>query len=788
METIYQYQWFQVKTISFIFLIMVYLLPSQSIGQQASILYADPSHEAVHRRIMRLYQDDWTNQDNSQHYWNNGRNMHGMAYVGDDKVLLFGGLDKGLLGDTFVYTLSTNVWYWNQTSTHPNNRAEFGLAHIGGDHAVLFGGTRYMSNELNDTWIYDRSAGQWTDADPPTKPSKRLGHAMAYLGDDKVLLFGGWPGSSNNVNCHDTWIYDLNRNNWLQMTPENSPPARRYHDMAYLGGDQVLLFGGEHAPGGVIGNDTWIYDLSKNTWTKKSTNFKPASSKHHAMAYIGNGQVVLYGANGDETWIYDLASNSWTVDENSTDPGIRNAHRMGETSMDGSTGPILFGGSLDEDADLETWVFGGGDYLKEEYYPPMGFRSLVEYEGAIPIAWSKPDLPDQAGRETAPVQFMKHEDALKTQNPTGYTVCRSTSSGGTYTEIASNINRQYFRDENVNNGQTYYYKVKAVYAGGESDLTSYTSSSASSGGYTIHSGEAEIYPTLDGFIDASEWSDASQTVITHPDRSGSVILYFMNNSEKLYVAVDDKLDTSLDHYDQFTIFFDQNKNREFPSNTPSDEGNFWIAWDGDAAASFTLFGPRSGYWPDHLWWEERITPSGMNHGMSTASGNVQYEGSIDLDTFPMNRSAGDIIGILVFTYDYGSYQYTGFWPQTADQLKNIAAEHQQTPFSYGDLHLVTVPTSAPLQVAVPQSFELKQNYPNPFNPITSIQFSVPTSCFVTLKIYDLLGKEIETLVNEKRSAGKYTVEWNGKGVPNGIYLYRLQTHSYTETKKLILQK
>ena len=96
----------------------------------------------------------------------------------------------------------------------------------------------------------------------------------------------------------------------------------------------------------------------------------------------------------------------------------------------------------------------------------------------------------------------------------------------------------------------------------------------------------------------------------------------------------------------------------------------------------------------------------------------------------------------------------------------------------------------------PTQFTLYQNYPNPFNPITTIRFDLPKSSFVTLRIFDLLGREITTLVNEKRPAGTYTVEWNGKELPSGIYLYRLKAgdpstssgQGFTETKKLILQK
>jgi len=86
----------------------------------------------------------------------------------------------------------------------------------------------------------------------------------------------------------------------------------------------------------------------------------------------------------------------------------------------------------------------------------------------------------------------------------------------------------------------------------------------------------------------------------------------------------------------------------------------------------------------------------------------------------------------------------------------------------------------------PTKFELDQNYPNPFNPATNITFSLPLKSFVSLKIFDALGREMSTLVFEELSAGVYSRAWNGKGFPSGIYFYRLETGSFTKTKKLVL--
>jgi len=86
------------------------------------------------------------------------------------------------------------------------------------------------------------------------------------------------------------------------------------------------------------------------------------------------------------------------------------------------------------------------------------------------------------------------------------------------------------------------------------------------------------------------------------------------------------------------------------------------------------------------------------------------------------------------------------------------------------------------------NFSLYQNYPNPFNPLTKIKYQIPELSFVSIKVYDVLGNEITTLVNEEKTIGSYEVELNAMSLPSGIYFYRLQAGDYIETKKMVLLK
>ncbi|MGB8318755.1 MAG: DUF5107 domain-containing protein [Ignavibacteriaceae bacterium] len=124
-----------------------------------------------------------------------------------------------------------------------------------------------------------------------------------------------------------------------------------------------------------------------------------------------------------------------------------------------------------------------------------------------------------------------------------------------------------------------------------------------------------------------------------------------------------------------------------------------------------------------------------------------------------------------------------------DSLKFTIKDSVTGYFLSGTIPLDTIATDISEQRAVSvKDFRLYQNYPNPFNPVTVIKYQIPQSGLVTLKVYDILGKEVESLVNKIMNAGHYDIKFNGSNLPSGIYFYQLKINNYTATKKLILLK
>ena len=344
--------------------------------------------------------DDWTQQSPSSSP--SARFFHAMAYIGGDQVILFGGQALSPNDETWIYDLSDDTWTQQFPPSSPSARSAHAMAHIGGDQVVLFGG--YDGSYDDETWIYDLGANTWTQQSPSSRPSARSLPDMAYIGGDQVMLFGGNDGSYDD----ETWIYDLSDDTWTQQFPLPSPSARNQHAMSHIGGDQVVLFGGYD---GSDDDETWIYDLSTNTWTEQSSPYpSPSARQSHDMVYIGGDQVVLFGGNDgsydDETWIFDAGDGNWTLDSNTTQPSPRGSLALSETSMDGTSYPVLFGG-YDGSNDDETWIFGGGDYL--DFAPTID--SII-------------DVPYDQGRQVFVFWTASFLDAPEVNAITHYTIWR----------------------------------------------------------------------------------------------------------------------------------------------------------------------------------------------------------------------------------------------------------------------------------------------------------------------------------------------------------------------------
>ncbi len=133
---------------------------------------------------------------------------------------------------------------------------------------------------------------------------------------------------------------------------------------------------------------------------------------------------------------------------------------------------------------------------------------------------------------------------------------------------------------------------------------------------------------------------------------------------------------------------------------------------------------------------------------------------------------------------------------TGSSLRSIFFLNDLTGYCSGDNNTVLKTTDGggapigitPISNEVPKDFMLEQNYPNPFNPVTNINFSIPKAGYTSIRIYDIMGRLVHTLFETQLAPGSYKADWNASQMPSGIYIYRIESGSFTESKKMILIK
>jgi hypothetical protein len=539
-------------------------------------------------------QDTWTQKTPVTKPF--ARSGHAMASLGGDQVLLFGGWDGANVNDeTWVYDLSDNAWTLKNPATKPSGRAYHGMASLGGDQVLLFG-----SFQNQETWVYDLSENTWTLKNPATKPSARYGHAMAPVGNNKVLLFGGISGGD------ETWVYDLNDNTWSLKTPATKPSARMGHTMASLGGDKVLLFGWD--------DTTWVYDLSDNTWSLKSPVTKPLARGADAKAYLGGDQVLLFGGlvsgggHSDETWVYDLSDNTWTLRSQATKPLGRSDYAMASL---GSGQVLLFGGfKVGDIRDDETWVY---------------------------TAMTAPNVIANGGFEQGTANWTMYSAA-----PNGMSFSTVGGPSGSYAKVLINAT----------------------------------------------SNNMQVYQT-----------------------------YFSLTAGKRY-----------------TIGFD--------AYSPTSRKVFVTVHKHNAPYGSYGFGEWIQLGPNWTHYERQFTAAGFSG--TTSDTRLRF--------------------YLVYACAAGDDYY----------FDNVSLA--QVLAKAGEEQIAEQPTA----------FLLEQNFPNPFNPSTTVRYQIPDVSRVSLKVYDMLGREAATLVDDVRGPGVYEAVFDAKNLSSGMYFYKFESGTFVQTKKMLI--
>ena len=295
---------------------------------------------------------------------------------------------------------------------------------------------------------------------------------------------------------------------------------------------------------------------------------------------------------------------------------------------------------------------------------------------------------------------------------------------------------------------------------------------------TVVFGRADVWKTtaVQTASTSSGWTQIATTSII----SGSVssIGISKNNAEKIYIGTSNG-----------KIHVTTNNGVNWTSTTGFPYvSDLWVDFNDDDVCYATFGGVNPA---THVL---KTTNGGANWFTITSNlPNIGVNSIVKRQATPQMLFVGTDVGVFQSTNEGADWVVfnTGFPNVEVYDLKYkegpkvlMAATHGRGCFTFDISAIVNINNIN----GTPDKFSLSQNYPNPFNPVTKVEFGILKSGFVSLKVYDVLGNEIKTLVNENRPAGKYEAEFDGSSLSSGVYFYRLSAGEFVETKSMLLVK
>jgi hypothetical protein len=305
-----------------------------------------------------------------------------MFYDDGGEVLMFG----WNASEVWSYNVGTNKWtqkdlpspdfrFINNGNTQQVNMGYDSLLR----QAIALVGYKDASyNNHQETWSYDVNGNSWINKNAaPALTSPRVECAMAFDPVNGLMVYFGGYTSTVPGRRNDTWVYDLSLNTWTEKTTSVHPSAREYCKMAYdTAKGEMVLFGGSGAS--TIYNDTWRYNCTTNVWTNVSPAVSPPPLSQYSIAYDQNIQrTVLFGGWSfsvgtmnytNATWWYDSLNNTWTNKTASYGPAARCMAAM--TYDKGNRACVLHGGtssdSTQENILNDTWIYTGSNNTWEK--------------------------------------------------------------------------------------------------------------------------------------------------------------------------------------------------------------------------------------------------------------------------------------------------------------------------------------------------------------------------------------------------------------------------------------
>ncbi len=700
----------------------------------------------------------------------------------DGKIYVIGGgaTTKSCMSVMEVYDPETNTWDKN-IAPMLTPRVNFCAGVVNGKIYVIGGTTGHTNSNgiIGSVEVYDPATDTWQNKTPMPVPRRA---AACGVIDNKIYVAGGSPTSWYGSNTNKLEAYDPVTDTW-DTTKDNMPKT--------LFGPRGAVLDGKFYIVGGVSSTTWtgqtsvqIYDPVTNTWELGPNLINGRFD--HSLEVVGGKLFVIGGLREATSYVqptisqvevYDPAQDSsWSVVDST--PVVMNVHA---SSVYNDT-IYLFSGSR-----------------SRENFDMIPTKDVYSYK--------PPEAEEQAWNRIADIPTARIFASSCTLNDKIYVLGGDPGNGQGISNMevydpvmdSWDVTKQPMPTSRLELGVcTVNEKIYAI------------------GGASTHGGSA--FGTVEEY-DPSSNSWISRTAKPSPRKGAAygVIdnkIYVAGGTAASYNIASNKLEV----YDPVTDTWDITKEAMLkavyvPTGAVIDNKFYVIGglvgspWTGQKTVQiYDLITDTWSLGPDLLEGRAVPTTNVVNGKLYVIGGDSELALVTSIEEYDPNSNSWKTIDQKVeLTMNTSCVLGNKIYLISGSTTPYMNLTWTSAVYSFNP-DLVTSIDVEPNYLIIPNNFALHQNYPNPFNPTTTIKYSIPYSSVipnsvrdlstqipdqarndnVILKVYDILGREMATLVNQKQKPGNYEVEWDAKNQPSGVYFYQLNTGNYTETKKMIL--
>ncbi len=625
---------------------------------------------------------------------------------------------------TFDNPLTTGTWSTLPISPHAVSRSCC-AAIKRGDTVLIYQFGGGATTQLTNVAKYNSKTNAWTNNVSVMPNPISAGWAVAMKGDSLIYVIGGNNATSAYGICMK---YNIITNTWTTMAPMTASPCTDQLTAVYHDSLIFCIGGGD----GLFGTTTIQYNAARIYNTKTNT-WSTATNLPIPMSMSGGGII------GDTIYVFCGASTGGTYVPNCYKGAINPANPSTITWTAIAPYP---GGAITRMASFPVRIGNAGGIFCSGGAISGGTLTAATYL-YNPCTGSFQTLPNNS-------QARSNFKGTGLNDSSAYIVAGYTTTGVGTTEK--------FKFTQID-GSCLGSPVQGYYTDFESYTVGQRLACQDSLNWTTWS-IAPCNTTEDPLISSAQsFSPTKSVVIT---QNNDLVKRFNN-------------DTTGIHEITFKFY------------VPTGKAGYWNA--------LADFAGSSSKWGMECYLD--ATAAGRFFGGSSVAVPFAYtQGSWQTTTLLVNLNVDSAKFYMNGTMVH-KWRWTAGASGTAVPKKLSAAdffgatatdEFYVDNFSYNPSANWIITGINQVGNTVPVEYALSQNYPNPFNPTTKINFALPKSGLVTMKVYDILGKEVATLVNEVKNAGSYTVDFNASSLTSGVYFYKVSVNGFSEVKKMLLLK